>query len=309
MLRPDLDGLRCDKDGNPIKMPNSICLHEQDAGLGAKHTNIRTGRSDVTRLRELVLQLIITVGNYEYAIYWIFDTAGIIHWEVRATGIMSVTPISSAAAEDAAELNYGTVVAPGVFAPHHQHIFNIRVDPAIDSYRSSGVAYDEVHPFPRDPAKNRHGVGFGTTTTNISKESAFDLDWNTARTVKLINPHKLNANSKKPIAYKVQVPPTQLGLADRESMHNIRSEFVNHHIHVTKYADEEIYAAGEHPWQSVGGQGGCETWTKRGRELEDDPVCWVTIGFTHLARAEGESFAFLSTCCAPRTNPRLATHA
>lgn len=99
-------------------LPNAICMHEQDAGIGWKHTNVRTGRADVTRARELILQLILTVGNYEYALYWVFDTAGSIHWEVRATGIMSVTPVE--ADVDAAALKYGTVVAPGVFAPHHQ---------------------------------------------------------------------------------------------------------------------------------------------------------------------------------------------
>jgi Cu2+-containing amine oxidase len=64
--------MSCSHDGEPVVIPNAICIHEQDAGLGSKHTNIRTGRADVTRTRELVFQLIVTVGNYEYALYWIF---------------------------------------------------------------------------------------------------------------------------------------------------------------------------------------------------------------------------------------------
>lgn len=70
-----LDGMSCSHDGEPVKIPNAICIHEQDAGLGSKHTNIRTGRADVTRTRELVFQLIVTVGNYEYALYWIFGAS------------------------------------------------------------------------------------------------------------------------------------------------------------------------------------------------------------------------------------------
>lgn len=62
----DIDGLSVSPDGTARKMPNVICMHEQDAGIGWKHTNVRTGRADVTRARELVLQLILTVGNYEY---------------------------------------------------------------------------------------------------------------------------------------------------------------------------------------------------------------------------------------------------
>ena len=47
-------------------MENAICLHEQDGGIGWKHTNYRTGVAAVTRARILVVQTIITVANYEY---------------------------------------------------------------------------------------------------------------------------------------------------------------------------------------------------------------------------------------------------
>ncbi|KAM0750784.1 primary amine oxidase [Meredithblackwellia eburnea MCA 4105] len=278
------DGLGCSPDGEPVVLPNTICMHEQDAGISWKHTNVRTGKADVTRSRELLLQLILTVGNYEYILQFIFDTAGSIHWEVRATGIMSVTPVDLDA--NASEMRYGTIVAPGVFAPHHQHIFNIRIDPAIDGYDESEVIYDEVLPMPRDE-KNPHGVGFQVHTTKIQKESAFDLDWRTNRVVKMVNPKKLNPYSGKPVGWKIMCPPTQLGLADVTSMHNIRGEFINNHIHVTKHNDKEMYAAGEFPWQSVGGQGGCRTWSSRQRDLAlGDSVVWLTIGFTHTARSE-----------------------
>lgn len=60
-----VDGLGCTPEGDPVVLPNTICVHEQDAGIGWKHTNVRTGKAEVTRARELVLQLILTVGNYE----------------------------------------------------------------------------------------------------------------------------------------------------------------------------------------------------------------------------------------------------
>jgi primary-amine oxidase len=47
-------------------MENAICLHEEDDGIGWKHTNYRTGVAAVIRARILVLQIIITVANYEY---------------------------------------------------------------------------------------------------------------------------------------------------------------------------------------------------------------------------------------------------
>lgn len=47
-------------------MENAICLHEEDGGIGWKHTNYRTRVGAVTRARILIVQTIITVANYEY---------------------------------------------------------------------------------------------------------------------------------------------------------------------------------------------------------------------------------------------------
>lgn len=56
-----LSSTLADDKGNPLNMPNVICIHEQDGGIGWKHTNYRTGRAAVVRNRELVIQSIITV--------------------------------------------------------------------------------------------------------------------------------------------------------------------------------------------------------------------------------------------------------
>ncbi|KAK4702051.1 hypothetical protein P7C70_g4176, partial [Phenoliferia sp. Uapishka_3] len=184
------------------------------------------------------------------------------------TGIMSVTPVDLNT--DCTSLKYGTVVADGVFAPHHQHI----------------IVYDDTVAMPRDE-KNPHGVGFEVFTTKVEAESAFNLDWTTNRVVKMVNPKSLNRFSGKPVGYKIVAPPTQLGLAHETSMHNTRGEFVNNHLHVTKHSDNELFAAGEHPWQSIGGQGGCRTWAARQRPVgAGEGVVWFTLGFTHATRSE-----------------------
>lgn len=51
-----LSAILNDDKGNPLEMPNVVCIHEQDGGIGWKHTNYRTGRAAVVRQRELVLQ-------------------------------------------------------------------------------------------------------------------------------------------------------------------------------------------------------------------------------------------------------------
>lgn len=55
-----LDGVLADESGDILKMPNSICIHEQDAGIAWKHTNYRTGTAAIARSRELVLQSIVS---------------------------------------------------------------------------------------------------------------------------------------------------------------------------------------------------------------------------------------------------------
>lgn len=50
-----------DPAGKPQEFPNVVCVHEQDNGIGWKHTNFRTNKAAVVRNRELVIQTIMTV--------------------------------------------------------------------------------------------------------------------------------------------------------------------------------------------------------------------------------------------------------
>jgi primary-amine oxidase len=78
-----LSATLADDKGNPLDMPDVVCIHEQDNGIGWKHTNYRTGRAAVVRNRELVVQSIITVANYEYIMAFMFNQAGEVGYEVR----------------------------------------------------------------------------------------------------------------------------------------------------------------------------------------------------------------------------------
>jgi len=113
-----LDGVVNDNDGHPIAMKNAICLHEEDHGIAWKHTDFRTGYAEVRRLRRMVISSIVTVGNYEYGYYWYLYQDGSIEYEVKLSGV-----ISNGAIDEGARPEYGTIVAPGVYGPHHQHFF------------------------------------------------------------------------------------------------------------------------------------------------------------------------------------------
>lgn len=266
-------------------MENCICVHEQDAGLQFKHTNYRSGRAVVARMRELVLQSIITVANYEYIFAFIFNTAGEVSYEVRATGILSTVPIDASLKDSPI---YGTIVHPGVLAQHHQHIFSLRIDPAIDGFGNK-VAYEEAFPMESSDPLNVFGIGYFTRETSVDVEGGFLESPQTNRVFKIQNPKNLNKVNNKPVAYKIQAPPFQKLLASEGSLNFKRAEFADKAVYVTKYQDWEYYAAGRYTNQSRGGHG-VRNWVERGNQFDleqgDDVVVWVQFGINHIPRIE-----------------------
>jgi primary-amine oxidase len=268
-----------DDSGNPLDMPNVVCIHEQDNGIGWKHTNYRTGRAVVVRNRELVVQSIITVSNYEYILAFQFNQAGEIMYEVRATGILSTQPI-----DEGISVPFGTVVHPGVLACHHQHIFSLRVDPMIDG-PFNRVVYDEAHAMPRSEL-NPHGVGYTVSETPITNSGGYDLDYDANRVFKIQNSAVKNPVNGKPVAYKIHAPPFQKMLADKESYHYKRAEFADHNIYVTSYRDDELFSGGKYTNQSRGGTG-VRSWADRkDNVLDEDIVVWIQFGINHVPRIE-----------------------
>ncbi|KAK1597067.1 copper amine oxidase [Colletotrichum navitas] len=279
-----LSGVISDDRGQPDPRENCICIHEQDAGISWKHTNYRTGRAAVVRSRELVLQSIITVSNYEYILMFIFNQAGEVTYEVRATGILSTQPIDHDL--DKVGTSFGTVVHPGVLACHHQHIFSLRVDPMIDGHTNQ-LVYSEARKMPRDPEWNPHGTGYEVVDKAVEKTAGLDLDVDLNRTFKITNPKSLNPVNGKPVAYKIVAPPFQKLMSDSDSFNYKRAEFADHNIYVTTHRDRELYAGGWYTNQSRGGTG-VRGWSQRNETLtpESDIVVWVQFGINHVPRIE-----------------------
>jgi primary-amine oxidase len=278
-----LSSVISDDKGTPVPMENCVCIHEQDAGIGWKHTNYRTGRAAVVRNRELVLQSIITVSNYEYILAFMFNQAGEVIYEVRATGILSTQPIDHEL--DKVGVPFGTVVHPGVLAVHHQHIFSLRIDPMLEGH-ANRLVYDEAHAMPLDKEWNPHGIGYTVSETVVETASGLDLDPDSNRTFKIQNPNVRNPVNGKPVAYKIHAPPFQKMLAHPTSFHHKRAEFADHNIYVTTHRDRELYSGGWYTNQSRGGTG-VRSWADRKDNVKDaDIVVWVQFGINHVPRIE-----------------------
>ncbi|TML59148.1 MAG: primary-amine oxidase, partial [Actinobacteria bacterium] len=152
-----------DEHGNAQVLENGICMHEEDYGILWKHVDMWAGTTEVRRSRRLVISSIATAGNYEYGFYWYLYLDGTIQLEVKLTGIVS--PMAVAPGE---EPEYANVIAPGVAAPHHQHLFNVRLDLDVDGATNS-VYEVEAEPVPMGDG-NPLGNAFRARATLLEKE-------------------------------------------------------------------------------------------------------------------------------------------
>ncbi len=273
-----LDWVYADEYGNPTKTENAICIHEEDYGILWKHVDLNGGRTEVRRSRRLVVSFISTVGNYEYGFYWYFYMDGTIQLEVKLTGIMS----TKAVGPDDAPSPFTPMIAPGLAAPVHQHLFNARLDFDIDG---TGNEVYEVNVNPVE--EGDWGNAFAPTATRLSteQEAQRNTDPTRSRVWKIVNPSKLNAVGQ-PVGYKLLpgATPTLMGRPG-SSIAN-RAAFATKNLWVTPYAPDEKRAAGDYPNQHAGGDG-LPAWTAANRSLVDtDVVVWHTFGVTHVPRPE-----------------------
>jgi primary-amine oxidase len=111
------------------------------------------------------------------------------------------------------------------------------------------------------------------------------LNLATGRAWKVINPAVKNAVGA-PVGYKFLPGDNALPFGSRNAWWRKRAGFVNHHVWVTPYRDDENYAAGDFPNQSSGGDG-LPKWTAADRPIANqDVVLWYTFGHTHIPRPE-----------------------
>jgi primary-amine oxidase len=85
------DGVVNNARGEPVVIKNAVCMHEEDAGMLWKHTDTRLKRVEVRRNRRLVVSMVSTFANYEYAMYWNFWLDGAVTLEMKLTGILSTS--------------------------------------------------------------------------------------------------------------------------------------------------------------------------------------------------------------------------
>ncbi|SNB77175.1 primary-amine oxidase [Arboricoccus pini] len=275
-----LDAWLNDMSGNPYKIDNAICIHEEDAGILWKHTDFRTERAEVRRNRRLVISSISTVGNYEYGSYWYLYLDGTIEFEMKATGM-----INTAASQPGQKDKYAQEVVPGVQGQIHQHAFCVRMDLAIDGECNSVVEL-ETFAEPEGPT-NPWGNAFYQQGRVLERESEAQRTINqaTMRSWKFINPNKLNQVGE-PTGYKLHAGDALTPFFQPRSYSGKRAAFMQKQLWVTAFDPEERYPTGDYVNHSTGEEG-LPSYVAKDRPLAgQDIVAWHVFGLHHQPRPE-----------------------
>lgn len=266
--------------GDVVKIANAVCMHEEDYGILWKHVDWRTEHTEVRRSRRLVVSFIATVGNYEYGFFWYFYQDGTIQYEVKLTGI-----VNTAAAMPGEVPKYGSLIAPQLNAPIHQHFFNVRLDMCVDGEHNSVYEVNtQAEPI---GTNNPYGNAFYAESTLLKTELEAQriIDPFAGRYWKIVNSAVNNALGQ-PVAYKLMPGENILPFAHAESSLIKRAGFMNKHLWVTAYNPDEQYAAGDYPNQHPGDVR-LPAWTQANRTIENtDVVVWYTFGYNHVPRPE-----------------------
>jgi len=274
-----LDAWLSDQRGEPVRIANAICLHEEDAGVLWKHTDHATGHVEVRRGRRFVVNAMATVGNYEYAFRWYLGLDGTIEVEVQLHGIVSTIAVGGDRPPRGSN-----PIDEGLAAPHHQHLFCFRLDLDVDGVANT-VHEVQAASLPAGP-DNPLGNAFGPVVTALrtEREARRSADQHASR-VWTVSGRRTNALGR-PTAYRL-VPGhgTATLLADPDSSVGRRAGFARHTLWVTPYRDEERFPAGAYPYARAEPDG-LPVWSTD-RPLEgEDVVLWYTIGVTHFVRPE-----------------------
>ncbi|NDV08863.1 primary-amine oxidase [Rhodococcus sp. IEGM 248] len=272
------DGIVSDSHGNPMTIKNAVCMHEEDDSIMWKHYDYRQDTAEVRRSRKLIISFIATVANYEYGFYWHLYLDGTIEFLVKATGILS-----TAGQQPGTKSLYGqTLNNDGLYAPIHQHIFNVRMDFELDGTKNAVYEVDtEV------PGTNPTQSCFYTVDRLLEREqdAARLADAGKHRFWKIVNHDRRNIVDE-PVAYRLQPTDAITLSATPDSWVAKRAGFATNNFWVTAYDETERFPAGEYPNQSRGGDGLPAYIAGNRNIVDEDIVVWYTFGMHHVVRLE-----------------------
>jgi primary-amine oxidase len=266
--------------GHVYTLKHAVCLHEEDFGLLWKHTDWRSGQSEVRRSRRLSVSFIATVGNYEYGFFWYFYQDGTLQCEIKLTGILNTTSLAPGERP-----LYGVEISPRLNAPFHEHIFAARLVASVDGPKNSVYEVNTAST-PRGPG-NPYGNAFRAEATLLASEKEAQRHTSTAsgRFWRIVNPERKNRLGQ-PVAYRLIPGENCSVFAQSDAALMLRAGFTRNHLWITPYRENERFPAGDYPNQHPAGDG-LPVWTAANRSIDNtEVVVWYVFAHNHVPRME-----------------------
>lgn len=288
-----VDAVYADNEGRVKTIQNAVAMYERDGEILWSHYDMDSGKAAARRGRELVVQYLFNVGNYDYGMQWIFKQDGSIDVQMMPTGIVLAKTTTQdtcarCAGDDPGRLivgdQFGSIVEKNLIGVVHQHFFNFRLDFAIDGERNN-VAEITLHTL-QDDAKNPFGNGFYVHEELFKTEKQAMRDINSKEATRwwIYNPNKRNRLGHF-AGYLLEPWGSTKPLAKENGDVFRRAPFLQKQLWVTKYYPNEMHAAGEFPNQNFGE--GLPAWVNNEEVIiNEDIVVWYTFGISHMPSAE-----------------------
>lgn len=280
-----------------VKMKSgAIAIWEQDGGILWEHHDDDADRTSTRRGRQLCIAHMFTLGNYDYFTQWIFNQDGsmdvkvTLNGDVLAMGVQQTTceicnqkPDAEGKIVPVGFERYGTLMAPNVVGINHQHFFCFRLDFDVDG-RKNGLYELNVRPLSESRGhREQNTFALERTLLRREQDAKRDLNEQTNRCWKVFN-EKSNYLGHFP-GYVIEPGANAYPYSHPDSFNRKRAGFLDHHFWATRFHDAEMYASGDYPASSVGGQGLPE-WCGDTPIENEDIVVWYTVGITHTPRVE-----------------------
>ncbi len=287
-----------DDRGAPEVIERAVALYERDGGLLWRHLDEEAGHLEARRARELVLKCTVTIGNYDYGFSWVFGQDATLGLEVELTGLLLAKGVGAprcahcpdlalgaAAAPEPVDTRHGTLVAPGVLAPNHQHFFCARLDLDVDGPLNSAL---EVESAPTPPGPdNPAGNAFEVRRTLLEREGQARRDAAPAlgRRWRVFNPGAPTSLGHLP-GFALVPGESVAPLLAPDAAVRRRAGFLEHHLWITRHRPGELYASGDHPNQAREPDGVARYAADDEPLVGEDLVVWYTFGTSHAPRVE-----------------------
>lgn len=286
-----------DDTGQALEIPDAICIFERSTGDPAwRHFEVFAQGPDTfvpaegRPHTELVVRTASQVGNYDYLIDYRFQQDGQMRIMIGATGLDAVKGAASTSVDSEtyeADTRYGTLIAPNLVAPNHDHYFNFRIDFDIDQPENEFMTMDIVpaENLPQDiPRRSMWAVEHTMPETEMA--ARYKISSMAPRYFHVSNPGREGYLGHNP-GWMIHHGSVAYGPFDFENDPPfMRNPYVEYSVWNTVHDPDERYAGGKFAFQSDA----TDTLLSYAQDDENlqgkDIVTWFTAGFHHIPRME-----------------------